>query len=70
MIRKSAKRFSERIMHNQPAKARWRFNLILSRFKCRRRQTHHAGARVAKTTMPGAGDGGVFAGEPADRVRL
>jgi len=32
MIRKSVKRFSEKIMLNQGAEARWRFNQISSRF--------------------------------------
>jgi hypothetical protein len=33
MIRKSVKRFSEKIMLKQEAKARWRFNWISSRFR-------------------------------------
>jgi hypothetical protein len=32
MIRKSVQRFSEKIMLNQRAKARWRFDLKPSRF--------------------------------------
>src|SRR5262249_7242180 len=36
MIRKSVQRFSEKIMLNQRAKARWRFNQIPSRFSPRR----------------------------------
>jgi hypothetical protein len=36
VIRKSAMRFSE-IMRKQQPKARWRFNLIPSRFSARRR---------------------------------
>jgi hypothetical protein len=33
MIRKSVQRFSEKIMLNQRSKARWRFDLIPSRFR-------------------------------------
>ncbi|WP_210200103.1 hypothetical protein, partial [Bradyrhizobium sp. ARR65] len=33
MIRKSVKRFSEKIMLKQESKARWRFDLIPSRFR-------------------------------------
>ncbi|WP_459966100.1 DUF7092 domain-containing protein, partial [Mycoplasmoides pneumoniae] len=52
MIRKSAKRFSEKIMRKQGAKARWRFNPISSRFSVMEADLNQANAAAAP--VPGA----------------
>src|SRR6185437_7022564 len=47
MIRKSAQRFSKKIMLKQQPKARWRFILIASRFRRRSRRMRRSPAGLA-----------------------